>query len=96
MWVYILFSELLDRYYIGVTSNLGERIKKHNRKNKGFTGRVNDWQIVYKEEYSTKQEALSRETELKSWKSREKIERLISSLEQSIPITSGVVKVRIQ
>ncbi len=79
MWVYILFSELLNSYYVGVTSNLEDRIKKHNRKHRGFTGRVNDWSIVYKEEHASKQDALNRESEIKSWKSRKKIEALINS-----------------
>ena len=40
--VYILFSETKNRYYIGYTSNLEERIIRHNQKSKGFTGYVND------------------------------------------------------
>jgi putative endonuclease len=78
MTVYILFSKELNRYYIGVTSNLEERIKKHNRKNKGFTGRANDWYLVYSEEHETKAIAIAREREIKNWKSREMIERLIA------------------
>ena len=78
MTVYILFSEELDRYYIGVTSNLEERIRKHNSKHKGFTGKANDWRLVYKENYETKTAALARERQIKSWKSREMIERLIA------------------
>ncbi len=78
MTVYILFSEELDRYYVGVTSNLEERIRKHNSKHKGFTGRANDWRLVHKENYETKTMALAREREIKNWKSREMIERLIA------------------
>ncbi len=78
MTVYILYSEELDRYYIGVTSNLDERIRKHNSKHKGFTGRANDWCLVHKENYETKRDALVREREIKSWKSREMIQRLIA------------------
>jgi putative endonuclease len=40
--VYILFSETKNRYYIGYTSNLEERIIRHNQKSKGFTGNIND------------------------------------------------------
>ena len=78
MTVYILFSEELDRYYIGVTSNLEERIRKHNSKHKGFTGRANDWRLVHEENYETKTAALAREREIKNWKSREMIERLLA------------------
>jgi putative endonuclease len=42
--LYIIYSTLKDRYYIGHTSEvLTERLRKHN----GFTGRIGDWVIVY-------------------------------------------------
>jgi putative endonuclease len=44
---------------------------------KGFTGQVQDWEIVYTEFYSTKEEAYAREREVKRWKSRKRIEKLI-------------------
>ncbi len=77
--VYILFSQIKNRFYIGSTSNLEERIIRHNQKSKGFTGNVNDWIIVYTENYPSKEEALCRELQIKSWKSRKKIQELISS-----------------
>jgi len=78
--VYILFSQTKNRFYIGFTSNLKERIIRHNQKSKGFTGNVNDWKIVYTENYSTKEEAQKRERQIKSWKSRTKIEELITNI----------------
>ena len=75
--VYILFSETKNKYYIGFTADLTERLLRHNQKSKGFTGNVNDWKIVYTEFYETKEQALKREKQLKSWKSRIKIEQLI-------------------
>jgi putative endonuclease len=47
--VYILFSETKNRFYIGFTANLQERIIRHNQKSKGFAGNVNDWKVVYTE-----------------------------------------------
>ena len=75
--VYILFSISKNRYYIGYTSNLEERIIRHNQKSKGFTGNVNDWKVVYTESYPTKEEACKRELQIKSWKSKLKIQELI-------------------
>lgn len=46
---YILYSKLLDTYYIGYTSDMTSRLLRHNQKSKGFTGKVNDWEVVYKE-----------------------------------------------
>ena len=75
-FVYILFSLSKNRYYIGYTSNLEERLIRHNQKAKSFTGSVNDWVIVYTENFLSKEEAIARESKIKSWKSRVKIEKL--------------------
>ncbi|RLD84112.1 MAG: GIY-YIG nuclease family protein [Bacteroidetes bacterium] len=53
-YFYILFSRQLDIFYIGHTGNLEERLRKHNTNHKGFTGKANDWEIVYSEEFDTK------------------------------------------
>ena len=79
--VYILFSEIKNRFYIGFTSNLEERLVRHNQKSKGFTGNVNDWKVVYIENYQTKELAHKRELQIKSWKSRIKIQELILNKE---------------
>ncbi len=78
--LYILYSSLADKYYVGHTGDeLDERLRKHNSNHKGFTGLVSDWQIVYTEVFSTKELAYKREREVKSWKNRNRIEALIRS-----------------
>jgi len=78
--VYILYSIFLDKYYVGYTGDLlEERLRKHNSNHKGFTGNVGDWKIVYSQKFETKAQALHREKQIKSWKSRKMIESLISS-----------------
>jgi putative endonuclease len=54
------------------------RLRKHNANHNGFTGKNADWIIKYLEEFATKGQAMKRETEIKGWKSRVKIEQLIS------------------
>lgn len=77
--VYILYSTLKDKYYIGYTSDeIEERIRKHNTNHKGFTGGAGDWELKYFEVLNTKEEAKKRETQIKKWKSRKLIEHLIS------------------
>ena len=77
-YVYILYTPLKNKYYIGFTGDLlSERIRKHNSNHKGFTGNIGDWELVYQEEFKTKSEAMKREKEIKSWKSRKIIEKLI-------------------
>ncbi len=76
--VYILYSCYLNKYYVGYTSvNLDERLRKHNARHKGFTGRKADWILKYKESFETKTQAMAREKQIKKWKSRILIEQLI-------------------
>ena len=77
--VYILFSFTKNKFYIGYTSDLEERIIQHNQKSKGFIGKTNYWKIVYTENYTTKSEALLRGKQIKSWKSKIKIQELVSN-----------------
>ena len=77
---YILFSNKAGKFYIGHTTEPAEvRLRKHNANHSGFTGKFNDWEIVYQETFPSKQLAYAREREVKSWKSRVRIEKLISA-----------------
>jgi len=76
--VYILFSEILDKFYVGHTSEeLQERLRKHLSNHSGFTAKAKDWKIVYYEVFSDKSVAYKRELQIKSWKSKVKISQLI-------------------
>ena len=77
--VYILFSESLDRYYIGFTENLTGRLDRHLQSKKGFTSKAKDWELLYSEDFKLKSEAIERERQIKKWKSRKMIESLISN-----------------
>ncbi|MBL7811480.1 MAG: GIY-YIG nuclease family protein, partial [Bacteroidetes bacterium] len=71
-----------DKYYLGYTCDeLAERLRKHNSNHKGFTGSQADWKIVYSEAFSSKTEAYARERQVKSWKSRKRIQALIAGSE---------------
>jgi putative endonuclease len=79
MWfVYILYSNKLDRYYTGSTDDLEWRLERHNSGWGRFTKKGIPWKLVYNEEYTTKSAALKREREIKKKKSRKYIEELIS------------------
>ena len=78
-YIYILYSEVLDRYYIGATKDISKRIEKHLQSKKGFTSRAKDWELKYSEVFDEKSEALKRERQIKSWKSRKLIEELMPS-----------------
>jgi putative endonuclease len=76
--LYILYSECLGKYYIGHTGDdVRERLRKHLSDHDGFTATAKDWEIVYTESYEAKADAYSREREIKNWKSKKMIQRLI-------------------
>ncbi|MFC4097584.1 GIY-YIG nuclease family protein [Euzebyella saccharophila] len=76
--VYILYSESLDKYYVGHTGEtIKIRLRKHLSDHSGFTAKVKDWKIVFTENFSTKAEAYQREMNIKKRKSRRYIESII-------------------
>ncbi len=76
-FVYILYSKTLDKYYIGSTNDVVNRLKKHLSNHKGYTSKAKDWIVVYQEECDSKEVAVKREFSIKKWKSRKMIEVLI-------------------
>ncbi len=76
--VYILHSGNRDKFYVGYTCmEIRDRLRRHNGLHGGYTGKEKDWVVVYEETFSTKDEAIRREREIKSWKSRKRIIELI-------------------
>ncbi|NCD68715.1 GIY-YIG nuclease family protein [Mucilaginibacter sp. R11] len=76
--IYILHSAILDRYYIGSTQNVAERLRRHLSNHKGFTARASDWELVYQENLPNWESALMREKQIKGWKSKLMIQKLVS------------------
>lgn len=76
-YVYIKKSDS-ERFNIGSTQNLKHRINQHNDKSlKSWTNRFYNWELIYKEEYSTRKDALIREREIKSFKGGNDFKKLI-------------------
>ena len=76
-YTYILYSEKLDKYYIGACINLERRLYEHNIGHSKFTSLGIPWKIVFTEEYQTLADAKKREQDVKKMKSRKYIEDLI-------------------
>ncbi len=57
-FVYILYSEKTDNYYVGSTSDIEKRLQKHNLGGTASTCPGRPWRIVYSEILNTKHEAL--------------------------------------
>ena len=80
--VYVIRNSIKDKIYIGHTSDLNNRLKRHNgilkNKSKSFTSRNKGiWSLIHKEEFTTRQEAVIREKQLKSYRGRKFIKNII-------------------
>ena len=79
-FVYILYSEKCDKYYVGHADNFEKRLYEHNNSKGGkFSKSCSPWKLVYHEKHVSRVEAVAREREIKSKKSRKYIELLIGS-----------------
>ena len=77
-WVYILRNQVTNRYYVGSTIDLKRRLTQHRSGNTRTTRVLGTHDLVYTEEYNTVDEARAREKQIKSYKSKVYIEKLIS------------------
>jgi len=78
-YTYILYSEKTNSYYIGSTSNIEDRVLRHNSGRSTYTKRGIPWKLVYSKTYNSKSEAYKAEMYIKSQKSRIFIEKLIGA-----------------
>lgn len=83
--VYILYSEQIDKYYVGYTSDLDLRINRHNDGWGKFSLKGIPWKLVHFECFDTKPEAIKREQQIKNRKSRKFIESLIHAGDRPVP-----------
>ena len=65
-FVYILYSEKLDKYYKGQTSNLKSRLERHNRGLETYTKKGTPWILVGFLTKSERSEAIILEKKLKN------------------------------
>lgn len=78
-YTYILQSDKNGRYYVGSCSDIVERLKRHNNELVKSTKAYLPWKVIYTETYQTLSETRKREYQIKSWKKRSAIEKLIKT-----------------
>ena len=67
-YVYMLTNKTNTVLYIGVTNNLGRRIREHKEEQiDGFTKKYHVHNLVYYEEFHEVTAAIKREKQLKYW-----------------------------
>ena len=77
-FVYILYSEVLRRYYVGSTNDVQTRVERHNTSKYGYTKIGRPWQLEYVAVFESRGAAMKREKQIKSWKSSKAIYELIT------------------
>ncbi len=64
--VYVLWSDRLQKRYIGSTKNIDKRLMEHNSGKNRFTKGGVPWKVVYIESFQSNSEGRKREVFLKS------------------------------
>ena len=75
--VYVLYSKLINQYYIGHTENLFKRLLRHNKGLVRSTKKGIPWVIVYQESFGSKNDAYRRELKIKAYKKGGAFKRLL-------------------
>jgi len=63
---------------VGHTSDLTQRLGQHNHEITKSTKNRGPWELIYKEKFATKADAMRRERFLKTGQGREELARLVS------------------
>ena len=75
VYIYILANKRNGTIYIGVTSDLPNRIWQHkNNLIEGFTKKYNVHKLVYFEQHESMNLAIEREKQIKKWNRKWKLE----------------------
>jgi putative endonuclease len=62
---YIIFSESTDRYYVGSTQNVDERLRRHNSDHSKSTKGKGPWRLIKTFTFNTRAEAMEFEKKIK-------------------------------
>jgi len=79
VFLYIIYSNSKDRYYVGHSDNLLRRIPEHNAARCIASKFGVPWTLVFSKSFNSRAEAMKEEYRIKRMKSRKYIERLIAS-----------------
>jgi len=64
-YTYILFSEKMQKHYVGQTNNIEKRIERHNLQKEKSTKYGTPWKLIYSEKLPTRSEAMLKEKQIK-------------------------------
>jgi putative endonuclease len=76
MWYLYILNCDNDYFYVGITTDLNNRLQQHQNGQSKFTKRFEKITLVYTEKLEERKDAVAREKEIKGW-SRKKKQDLI-------------------
>ncbi|MBE7477568.1 MAG: GIY-YIG nuclease family protein [Ignavibacteriales bacterium] len=74
--VYAIKSKIRKYIYVGMTSNIVERIERHNKGYEKTTRAYRPFELIYTEDQATREEARKREKYFKSGIGKEFLKKL--------------------
>lgn len=80
-YVYVIQSEVDGKLYKGFTTDVGKRIKAHNRGEVKSTRKRRPFKLIHQEGYQSRSDALKREKFLKSLEGG----KILKSILQGVP-----------
>ena len=72
-FVYILYSRSADKFYVGVTNDVEERLERHKAGKENFTRKYIPWQLLWYTKKPNKSSAFKLEIKLKNLSYKRKI-----------------------
>ena len=82
-FVYILYSESIQKFYIGQTNDIDQRMKRHNYGLEKFTSKGVPWHLVWHTTKDNRSEAIVLERKLKNL-SQKRLIRFIGKYHEGI------------
>ena len=93
-FVYILYSEVFDKYYIGQTNSLAQRLERHNEfeNSNSYTSKYRPWLLMaFVEVGESRGDAVKVERRLKSLKSKKAIAEFAKNTEKLVGFAQKVL-----
>ncbi|MFN0213117.1 MAG: GIY-YIG nuclease family protein [Saprospiraceae bacterium] len=93
-FVYILYSEKFDKYYIGQTNSLEQRLERHNEfdSTNSFTSKYRPWMLkAFVEIGESRADAMKVERRLKALKSKKAIAEIAANPEKLVGLAQKVL-----
>jgi len=64
-FTYIIYSQKIDKYYTGQTSDINRRLEEHNRGKTPSMATGMPWKLMYSHEFQSRHEAVKLEKSIK-------------------------------